>query len=1013
MNADKLDDQEKTRRIKILGREELSALYNLPQFTEDEQKHFFSLSPEEKFNLKTFHALSSRIYFILQFGYFKSHQMFFAFNYKKMIRDIRYIKKKYFSQSSYNKFKISKNTQFKQQRLVLHLCQSHIFDTGSKKKLEEKAKQTAMVSCKPIYIFREILNEINKNRTVIPGYTVLQDIVGQAITFEQNRIGGILQKALKEEDRKAFDELLSDKEGVHTMTYLRREPKDFSLGEIKSEIARGKQIKALYYFSKKIVGRLGISSESIKHYASLILYYSVFRLRRFDKMIVYTYLLCFIYHRYQKHHDHLITALIYHTRKFSELAKLSAKERICAYRIEINQNMKKAAQILEIFIDKKIPKNAPFLEVQERAFEILPPGQLGDVVKHINGKVCFDEVAFQWEQIDSLGRRFKRYLRPILLNVNFKGSRAQASLLKGVTFLRSNFEKKRSINMCSPKKIPTDLIPHKQNRYFFIKKTVIPNRYEFFIYKLLRERIEGGDIYCEDSVRFRSFEDDLIDNDQWKKKEEILKNLGLSTLSDPIEKSLSMHEEKLETLIQQVNQHIESNENQDIKITKRGKQTRWSLRYPEEEKEENDPFYEDLKQVDIGNVLNFVNEKCQFIDAFEHTLGRYVKKDKDKRNIMACILAWGTNMGLGKMGQSSDISYNTLASTSENFISLKTLKEANDLVSNSISKMPMFQNYHIEGKVHSSSDGQKFETSISTINARYSPKYFGLKKGVVSYTLVANHVPVNATIIGANEHESHYVFDILANNTSEIQPKIHSTDTHGTNKANFLTLHVFGYKFAPRYSNLFEKVTESLYGFKHPSKYKGLIKPIRKINTKLIISEWGNIQRILVSLALKTTTQSIIMGKLSAYTRKNKTRQAIWEYDSIFRSLHLLELIDFPQTRRNIQKALNRGEGYHQLKRAVAFANFGKLRFKTEYEQKIWGECSRLITNCIIFYNTTILSELLLHKKQRGDFDGANQLKNISPVAWQHINFYGRYEFKKQHAGIDIEALIQEIEGNL
>jgi hypothetical protein len=50
---------------------------------QDEQKHFFSLSPEEKFNLKTFHALSSRIYFILQFGYFKSHQMFFAFNYKK------------------------------------------------------------------------------------------------------------------------------------------------------------------------------------------------------------------------------------------------------------------------------------------------------------------------------------------------------------------------------------------------------------------------------------------------------------------------------------------------------------------------------------------------------------------------------------------------------------------------------------------------------------------------------------------------------------------------------------------------------------------------------------------------------------------------------------------------------------------------------------------------------------------------------------------------------------------
>ena len=39
--------------------------------------------------------------------------------------------------------------------------------------------------------------------------------------------------------------------------------------------------------------------------------------------------------------------------------------------------------------------------------------------------------------------------------------------------------------------------------------------------------------------------------------------------------------------------------------------------------------------------------------------------------------------------------------------------------------------------LHSSSDGQRFETRTPTINARYSPKYFGLKKGIVAYTLLA------------------------------------------------------------------------------------------------------------------------------------------------------------------------------------------------------------------------------------------------------------------------------------
>lgn len=110
-----------------------------------------------------------------------------------------------------------------------------------------------------------------------------------------------------------------------------------------------------------------------------------------------------------------------------------------------------------------------------------------------------------------------------------------------------------------------------------------------------------------------------------------------------------------------------------------------------------------------------------------------------------------------------------------------------------------------------------------------------------------------------------------------------------------------------------------------------------------------------------------------------------------------------------VQKALNRGESYHQLRRAVAYANFGKLRFKTEYEQQIWGECSRLITNCIIFYNTTILSRLLDHAHRSGDKGWADRISRASPVAWQHINFYGRYEFGKPAQPIDVEKTVQEL----
>jgi len=123
-------------------------------------------------------------------------------------------------------------------------------------------------------------------------------------------------------------------------------------------------------------------------------------------------------------------------------------------------------------------------------------------------------------------------------------------------------------------------------------------------------------------------------------------------------------------------------------------------------------------------------------------------------------MAYATNIGLGRMADICNLTYQELSTTAGNYIRLETLKEANDRLANATARLPIFRHFDIDETVHSSSDGQKFEAAIPTINARHSSKYFGLNKGVVSYTLLANHVPLNARIIGANEHESHFVFDI-------------------------------------------------------------------------------------------------------------------------------------------------------------------------------------------------------------------------------------------------------------
>ncbi len=167
------------------------------------------------------------------------------------------------------------------------------------------------------------------------------------------------------------------------------------------------------------------------------------------------------------------------------------------------------------------------------------------------------------------------------------------------------------------------------------------------------------------------------------------------------------------------------------------------------------------------------------------------------------------------MAEVSGLSHASLLATARSFLRQETIRGANDAISNATAQLSAFHLFNIGNHLHSSSDGQRIETQIDTINARHSPKYFGMKKGVSVCTVVANHVPINGQVIGAHEHESHYVFDLLFNNTSEIKPEQHSTDTHGTNQVNFWVLHAFGYRFAPRYRDLRTKV-DSLVSFKSP-----------------------------------------------------------------------------------------------------------------------------------------------------------------------------------------------------
>ena len=88
----------------------------------------------------------------------------------------------------------------------------------------------------------------------------MQDTVGQALTHEQERLTTIASQYLGPSDIENLHRLLEDAPGRYAITQLKREPRDFSAGEIKREIQRGAQIYDLYTLAHKLLPALKIST---------------------------------------------------------------------------------------------------------------------------------------------------------------------------------------------------------------------------------------------------------------------------------------------------------------------------------------------------------------------------------------------------------------------------------------------------------------------------------------------------------------------------------------------------------------------------------------------------------------------------------------------------------------------------------------------------------------------------------------------------------------------------------
>jgi TnpA family transposase len=134
--------------------------------------------------------------------------------------------------------------------------------------------------------------------------------------------------------------------------------------------------------------------------------------------------------------------------------------------------------------------------------------------------------------------------------------------------------------------------------------------------------------------------------------------------------------------------------------------------------------------------------------------------------------------------------------------SLDSLQAANDRVLHLVHRLelPNLTRRRPE-QLHTSSDGQKFEVRVDSLNANYSYKYFGKGQGVSVYNFRDERDLLwYSTVFSLAERESAYVIDGLMHN-EVVKSDIHSTDFFGFSELVFGVSHLLGFSYAPRFKS--------------------------------------------------------------------------------------------------------------------------------------------------------------------------------------------------------------------
>lgn len=1001
-------------RISFISQQEIRQFETPRNLNYKEQVYFFTLPKKLQDASLSFGDDKNILIFTLLFGNFKSEHKFFELkNFSQ--KDLDFVKDKYHLENETQPLRIKAKTLHRYKIIIKNYLAINDYTLEIQNTLQKEANNLANNFIHRKKIFYALISLSKKLKIEIPSYTELTRIITVALNTQKKDILDKLEPLLKDEKLKVLDDFLEkdiDSKNRYKITYFRKLEHSNSKNQLLLSLRKFNIIKSKFNILEESISAIGITPKIATYYAKWVEKGKTTQLTQTNNLNQKFTLLSFVYYQYLIRNDNLIDRFI----STIQSAKNSSFRAQKDFSFELEPQKNKVLQSLEdanistlndiemVLVNKQLTA-----EEKISSIENLVKQKTHALQNILTEKKVFDTlIDNKYEFIEKKSVSLQGKLSGILRAIEFDDSTSNKNIIAAI----NHFRDYPTLSL----KAPSEFLDEEEKIVVYKSGKFKISLYKALLFFHVSDAIKNGTLNLKYSLKYRNFEDYLIDKNEWhRNKEMLLKVHALGTLGE-FDTFIEPIKEKLETSFKQSNENIlkgfnayfSSNESSFLlktpKIDRSGEEASIAKYFPLSE------------YISVIDLLHSIDEEVGFLSSLQH-----YNQSKSKINhnlLLAALLGYGCNLSLPKIGKiSKGINENQLDNIRSWYLSEENTSEANNKIISYMDSLEIVKMMRTDREInHTSSDGQKYNISrsIDSTNAGYSFKYFGTDKGVVAYTFIdESHRLFHSQVINVNERESGYVIDGLLNNNA-VKSDIHSTDTHGFTEVVFGLTHLLGFAFAPRIKNFKD---QQLYGsnspkFYHQKDYELI--PKRKINEKLICDNWDDILRFIITIKERKTTATQLLKRLTSYSRQHKLYSALKEFGKIIKTNFLLNYIDDVELRQRIEKQLNKVEASNKFSKAVFFGNNSEFTVATVEEQNIANNSKRLIQNAIILWNYMYVTKKLQQAPNQKERDKIlSALKSSSIVHWSHINFYGEYDFTRSSKRIHRLIALDESKGFL